>query len=146
MTKSTPELIDPLRLADQGRELRGSYPLATLERLVPMLHQPQGEVNFTLRFSRVGDGTRLVRGKVQATLVLTCQRCLMPMEFLVDQSVCLGVIETLRAADLLSEELEPLLVEGPVSLRDLVEDELLLAVPVVARHDLHECPAREFIE
>jgi uncharacterized protein len=147
MSKSWPELIDPIRLADQEQEICGSYPLAALERLVPLLHQVEGEVSFRLRFTRDVDGRRIVKGNVSSRLCLTCQRCLMPAWFPVEREVLLGVVGDLAAADRLPSELEPLLlVEGATSVRDMVEDELILALPVVAMHEPDQCSAQEVIE
>jgi uncharacterized protein len=60
--------------------------------------------------------------------------------------VLLGVVEDLAAADRLPAELDPLLIEGPTSVREMVEDELILALPVVAMHEHAQCPAREVLE
>lgn len=140
MSTSCPEWIDPLRLADQTVAFSGHYPLAEFGRLAPLLNPAEGEATFEFRFSREMNGRRVVRGNVSAHLSLICQRCLMPMDFPVDQTVCLGVVENLAQAEQLPDEWDPLLVEdGMTSVRNLVEDELLLALPVVARHDPPHC-------
>ncbi|CAK0760703.1 conserved hypothetical protein [Gammaproteobacteria bacterium] len=126
MSNPWPELIDPVRLADQGGEICGSYPLAALDRLVPLLHQVEGEVAFRLRFARDNEGRRVVLGQVSARLCLTCQRCLMPTWFSVAREVRLGVVADITAADQLPTELDPLVVEGATSVREMVEDELIL--------------------
>ncbi|CAK0765211.1 23S rRNA accumulation protein YceD [Gammaproteobacteria bacterium] len=147
MRKSWPELIDPFRLADQEREIRGTYPLAKLDRLIPSLHSPEGEVVFALHFGRDLESKPVIHGQVTTKLSLICQRCLTPMWFLIDCPVFLGIVQSMSEADRLPEEAEPLLVtETLVSIQELIEDELILALPIVATHEMEECPARETLE
>jgi uncharacterized protein len=147
MSKPWPEFINPLRLANQGVEFNGSYPLSALDRLVPQLQQAQGEVSFRFCFTKDIEGRQVVKGSVVARLCLTCQRCLMPLWFPVDREVFLGIVEDLAAADHLPVEMDPLLVEGDTtSVRAMVEDELILALPVVAMHERADCTAGEILE
>ncbi|CAK0740334.1 23S rRNA accumulation protein YceD [Gammaproteobacteria bacterium] len=127
-------------------EISGSYPLAALERLAPLLHQAEGEVAFRLHFSKDREGRRLVTGQVAARLVLVCQRCLAPTWFPVEREVLLGIVANLAAADQLPAELDPLVVADTLSIREMVEDELILELPVVAMHEIDQCPAREVLE
>ncbi len=146
MSKPWPEFIDPVRSANQGQEISGSYPLVGLDRLAASLHQADGEAEFRLCFATSPEGRRVVSGQVSARVSLLCQRCLMPFWFPIERDVLLGVVADLAAASQLPDELEPLVAEGVVSVREMVEDELLLALPVVATHPLDECPAREVLE
>ena len=147
MLYSSTQLIDPVRWANQGVAIKGGYSLATLDRLVPLLHTSEGEVTFALSFECNEEGRRVVRGQIAAKLVLLCQRCLAPMIFSVDRVVSLCVAEDLAAVDRLPNTCEPLLLEkGLVSVHTLVEDELILDLPVVALHDLTQCPAQTLIE
>jgi len=147
MSKSWPELINPLRLADQGVELKGSYSLSTFTRLVPLLCKVEGDVCFRLCFTKDIKGRRVVKGELVAHLCLPCQRCLMPFWFSIEREISLGIVEDLTAADQLPIEMDPLLVEeGSTSVRTMVEDELLLALPVVAMHERTDCPAIEILE
>jgi uncharacterized metal-binding protein YceD (DUF177 family) len=59
------------------------------------------------------------------------------MVLAVDQSFLLGVVESLDEVDTLPDGMEPVLVDGAdpaVTVLELIEDELLLAVPHVAQH------------
>jgi uncharacterized protein len=77
-----------------------------------------------------------VHGSVSAELVLQCQCCLEPLVFPVECPVNLAVATTVDAALLLPDDVEALMVEadGEVALADVVQDELLLAIPAVPRH------------
>ncbi len=68
-------------------------------------------------------------------LPLLCQRSLLQYLEPVSRHSIVSVIASLAEQDLLSDEAEPVLVEdGRIALQQLVEDELLLAVPLVPRN------------
>lgn len=140
MSSPLPEFVDPWRLAEQGKAFSGTIELKDLPRLREALMSEEGRAEFELRFER-GDQRRVcIRGSVTATLVLECQRCLEPMDYPVDSPVDLAVIEVVEEVARLPVESEPLLAEeGRIRLMDVVEDELLLSIPQVPRHDTREC-------
>jgi uncharacterized protein len=73
---------------------------------------------------------------VQAELVMRCERCLEPVTQSIKSDFRFGLVSSEDEAGLLPREFEPLLVEGSeLSLVDLLEDELLLSLPIVARHE-----------
>jgi uncharacterized protein len=135
MATGLPLRLDVPRLADQRVELVGRVPLARLERLATALAAPGGEAEVVLRFSRDAIGRALVEGRVQAELPLTCQRCLGRVDLPVTAGIQLVAVSDERAAAALPVEYEPLLLEGrEADTAALVEDELLLAVPIVPMH------------
>lgn len=137
-----PELIDPWRAVEAGAEFRGSLPLARMARLRESLREPTGEARFRLTFTRDPEGRGVLDGEIEARLILTCQRCLEALEFLVLTTLDLVLVSGLDEAGLLPEDLDPLLVpEEPLRLADLIEDELLLALPQIPRHEPGACPA-----
>ncbi|CAK0772064.1 23S rRNA accumulation protein YceD [Gammaproteobacteria bacterium] len=136
-----------MRLADQGVEMSGSYPLTALDRLIPLLDQIEGEVTFRLNFTRDTNEHRVVKGKISACLRLICQRCLMPTLFPIEREVLLGIVEDLMAAERIPANFEPLLVENSIiSVREMVEDELILSLPVVATHEHGYCPTEDLLK
>ncbi len=89
---------------------------------------------FTARFRYDEQGLVTIDVTVRAELPLVCQRSLLPYVEQVERSSLLTVIENIADQDELPESYEPVLVEhGRMALLDLVEDELLLAVPQVPR-------------
>ncbi len=135
MSRPLPELADPIRLCAGGSKFSGTLALADFDRLRPSLVSDEGEVSFTVEFEREAGGINAVRGTADTTLKLLCQRCARPFDLPVHAKWQLGAVSSLAEADRLPEEYEPLLVgEEPTRLRDVLEDELLLAVPQVPRH------------
>ena len=140
MSQRLPDHLDPWRFADLGKQINGSLELKGFPRLAESLTDAEGEVEFELDFYRDGSRRACLRGRVKARLPLQCQRCLARMELPVDSAVSLAFVESLDEAERLPDDLDPQLVEeGRVNLRDLLEDELLLALPQVALHPQGEC-------
>jgi len=82
--------------------------------------------------------TRFVKGRVSAEVEIECQRCMNLMSYPIDAEFSLAIIETEAQIETLSEEFEPLITEGRHFLPDVIEDELILAIPIVPVHDA-EC-------
>ena len=83
-----------------------------------------------------------VEGHISAVLALKCQRCLEAVEWPVTGDIHLGIVGSLAQADRLPEGYEPLMLEdeGKIPLKNIVEDELLLSLPSIPKHD-NDCSA-----
>jgi uncharacterized protein len=138
-----PVHIDPIRMADTRRLLQGEVALAEMPRLVDALQDGDGNVSVSLEFGIDEEGIRVMRGRVQAEVTLVCQRCLEAMRHQVDNQFALGLVRSETEAEELPSHYEPLLLDGkPLFLRDVIEDEMLLALPIVPRHPPQECGAK----
>ncbi len=134
MVEHLPERIDPLALAEKRRQFKGSLPLSQLVRLQDVLLNPEGLVRFELRFGKDGK-LSAVTGSVEAYLELQCQCCLGPIAWPVDSQVKLALVGSIDEADLLPESYEPLLLEEEtILLTDIIQEELLLAIPSIPQH------------
>jgi uncharacterized protein len=147
MSPRLPDFLEPLRLARQGVELNGQVPLARMPRLLAALAGDEGRAEVSLRFGTDEAGIVTLRGRISVELPMICQRCLQPMTQPVQVDVALApVADDGRAAEL-PDEYEPLVVgEGRLSTAELVEDELLLALPIVPMHEPSECPASQWLD
>lgn len=140
MSSTLPERVDPWHFCVNNRSFEGHISLGVLNRLRPLLASTDGEAVFTLLFARDDEKRPIVKGSIDAELQLYCQRCLESMRFVVSAAFALGLVESLEEAAGLPDTLEPLWVEeGELNLADIVEDELILAVPVTPRHVESEC-------
>ena len=105
-----------------------------------MLNDSQGEVKVSLYFGVDEVGRAFVRGNIAAELSLVCQRCLETLHWPVNIEICLAIVSSEREAGQLDDSYEPLVVgERLTSLSGMVEDEILLALPVVALHPQGTC-------
>lgn len=132
--------IDPLRLARAGAQLRGHMPMADMERFAPLLAQAPGEAEVELDFGIDVERRAFMRLQLRAEVALVCQRCLGPVRHLIEVERLLGVVTSEAQAEKLPDIYEPLYVtEEPLFLREVIEDELILSLPIVPRHAEDEC-------
>lgn len=137
-----PDSVDVHRHAGQGTIFHGTYPLARFTRLGPLLQNTNGNVEAELEFGIDDDGVSFVTGWVRGELTVQCQRCFGPLMIPVDARVSIGLVKDDEQTRNLPEHYEPFLLSDDrhVALPELIEDELLLALPIVPRHS-HECAA-----
>jgi uncharacterized protein len=138
MSADVPEVLDAWRMVAARREFAGRLPLSALPRLREALVDDAGEVAYTLAFDRDALQVPYVELGIEAQLPLLCQRTLQRFVYPVSLVQRLGL---LRAADAEDEAAEAALPPGYEALAvaedggvrplDLVEDELILAIPVV---------------
>ncbi|HKJ18139.1 MAG TPA: YceD family protein [Xanthomonadales bacterium] len=135
MSREFPDFVEPWRMADGRRSIGGTIPLARLKRLLPLLDSSDGDATFRLNFGYDAQQRAVVTVKVEAELKLICQTSLEPYFENVRQRSELLIISDQADQANLSEQEEFLLVdEGRFAVADLVEDELLLAVPQIPRN------------
>lgn len=135
-TVSLPELVDFRRLAARHTRLEGQFPLSRFARLREQLVDDHGVVQLEGEFFQDEDGRSVLQGRIVTALSLLCQRCLEPMALPVDQAFRLAAVWSEEQGTHLPAGYEAWIVqEDPVSLADMVEEELLLALPIVAAHD-----------
>ena len=128
------------------REFEARIPLASMVRLRDSLLQPEGEVT-----SRIGFGTDALKVPfvellIEAELPLQCQSSLRRFVLPVRLEQRLGLVRDEADEVALPPEYEALLVpaDGMLRLGELVEDELILALPVVPVAPDAEEVSREF--
>lgn len=140
-----PEGIKPQKLARQGTTLAGIIPA---ERLVNLLEGSLGAerpAEVELRFSSCDGVVALVEGRAKAEVIWQCQRCLEPVSVSLDVPVRLALVGDAAVEEGLPDGFEPLEVLGEeMPLADLVEQELILAAPIVPQHD--DCSSPETVE
>ena len=142
MADRLPDSFDPLEFVEKARRITGTVPLSKMDRLPDVLLSREGAVAVDLQFGREGLVAAII-GAVNADLVLQCQCCMEALDWPMRAEVRLGVVGSIDEGDRLPDDFEPLLVESgeKVSAVDIVQDELVLAIPVIPQHA--ECgPAR----
>ena len=138
-------VIDGFEFASAGATQQGVLPLSGFERLRDVLASEAGEVAYELKGVRDERGRPGLRLRVQGTLQLRCQRCLAPLALDVHADELLVLAATQAEIDA-----EPADVESPdrvlaakqMAVAELVEDELILALPFAPRHEGCEAGAR----
>ncbi len=133
--------IDPYRLAANGTVIDETEQIADFPRLLEALADDEGQARWQAAFSQSGDD---IARPVKLTLTGTancnvpCVRCLagLPMILKVDREFKLVKEEATAAAlDAQDSERDVMAVAPPWNLAELVEDEFLLALPLMPRHE-----------
>ncbi len=130
MAGGLPDLVDCARLAEDAAALERAYELGELPRLKDLLAQPQGALRATFAFSKLASGRPGARIAVHAAPVLVCQRCLQAFAFPVESESEVEFADDEMAAPSDVEREVFGTRGGMVSLRELAEEELLLALPI----------------
>lgn len=134
MSRDFPDWIDPHRAAQGEREFAGRVPVTWLKRLQDLLDAPSADetIDFQLRVWRDKQGHPRLDLALEGAVPLTCQRTLERFLFPIDARSDLTVIDSEAELTALPDDAEPKLCpEGRLELVDLIEDELLLQLPVV---------------
>lgn len=140
-------VIDGFEFASAGASQQGALPLSDFPRLADALASSAGKVSYSVKGMRDEHGRPGLRVAVRGTLSLRCQRCLEPIGFDVDSESILVLAATQAEID--AEPADPnapdrVLAGREMPVRDLVEDELILALPYAPRHD--DCAGRASVD
>jgi uncharacterized protein len=132
-------IIDAFAFARNGEIRTGEIPIASLTRLDVLAHQ--GVLTYAAR-GLIGErGRSFVELEVQGSLTLRCERCLQPMQWRLDLTSRLWLAKDEAEADTLPIEQDTYdVVVGSehFDLNVLIEDEVILAMPVDPKHE--QCP------
>ncbi len=142
MPRASKEPLDALNLAAAASVVEREFRLADLPRLLDRLAAPDGTAQARLALHSAG-GVPTGELAVRAEALLTCQRCLRPMRQALESKSQLAFVEREDSPVPADHEV---ITGDPrrVDLALLVEDELLLSLPLIPKHDDgDECAARE---
>ena len=147
MSANVPELLDAWRMVAARRRFEGRVPLSALGRLQGLVADAEGECSYALEFGR-DEVLRVayVELTIDTALPLICQRSMQRFLLAVNMVQRLGLVRDEEEEQALPPDYEALLVPEDGSLRplDLVEDELVMAVPVVPVAPGSEAVERDF--
>lgn len=136
-------VIDGFEFASSGASKQGNWPIGDFPRLGDMLAADTGEVAYEVDGVRDARGRPSLRVRVRGTLQVRCQRCLeaMPLEVQADETLVLaGTLDEIHAEAADAHGADRVVGGKEMLVRDLIEDELILALPYAPRHE--SCSAR----
>jgi uncharacterized protein len=122
-------------LAQREVTLSGELDLGKLPRLRGLLHSEVGSVRAALRFRQRRDSWLGIELDYELSAELKCQRCLEPFRHEAKERVGIVLAEAAALPETVPEGFEPFEVEGGrLKPAELVEDELIVAIPLVPKH------------
>jgi uncharacterized protein len=135
-----PVVVDSLEFARAGKRLCGDVALSQLDRLADSLLVTQGRLQFEIVGGYDARQRPVLKVSIDGELVLRCQRCLGPLphrlatasQLLVLSAGSAGVVEDL-------DDLDGVPAASNINVATLVEDEVLLALPMAPRHAEGAC-------
>ena len=135
-----PAYVDARKAFLQETELQGAVDLERLPRFAETLASDNANVVVSLRFARLEDGQRAITGHLQVSTELVCQRCLEPLPVSWEDDIALVLLEDECLAERLEPDWDPWVwTEQKLTLANLVEEQLLLSMPVVSYHADENC-------
>ena len=132
--KCLPAAVLVRKLLEQRACLQGEAAASRLERLSGAVLGLASPVTASLQFGSTDDGHVHCDIAVSVDVQMQCQRCLEPVTVALRTDSRLRLLDELEPSNL-ARHVEPvLLVKGELNITELVEEELLLALPIIAKH------------
>ncbi len=135
-----PAYVDARRAFVQETELQGAVELSRIPRFAETLASDRAVIEVKLDFAVADNGQRTIQGYIKANCDVSCQRCLEPLAVSWEDEVALVLLDSEAQAKQLSGEWDPWIwTEPKMVLAELVEEQLLLSMPVVSYHSEESC-------
>ena len=141
-----PTLIDPRKLANQGIVLEGHFEAKHLPRLALAVESIESPLAAFIKFEVDEVRAKVVNGTFEIAVTATCQRCLEPVRVDLVADIAAQIIWSEDQIGKVSGDREPwIVVDKMASLNELLEDEILLALPSVNYHENGMCTGDTFL-
>lgn len=130
-----PERVDVVKLFARNGSISAALPLARLKRLVASLADDSGQVAVELEFGHDEEGRQLLTGTLDSAVRVLCQRCLQEMDLDLHSDLHLLVLDSDEKVQELPETEDAVVMdESELDVAALIEDELILSLPLVPMH------------
>ena len=141
------DVVLPYKLARQAGGFRGTIAVDQFLRLGELVSGADGPVAIELAFRLDEEGRCRVHGRATVRVGIECGRCLQPQSRSLDVPLDLCIVASESSASSLAGDLEPFVLDGDeVRVTDLIEDDLILALPHQVCDEPHTCPNRPALE
>ncbi|MDI6955681.1 23S rRNA accumulation protein YceD [Pantoea sp. Pa-EAmG] len=136
-----PLTIDLARAAQKRLDYQGVYAPELVARLAETVVSVDSDVECTMSFAIDNQRLAVLEGTAETQVTLSCQRCNQSFSHHVHVSYCFSPVSSDEQAEALPEAYEPVDINdfGEIDLLAVIEDELILALPVVPVHDSEHC-------
>jgi uncharacterized protein len=122
----------------RGGYYQGRIEVSDLARLSEFLLSDQAIIEVEFSISQSDYGTPIVQGRLETNLAVECQRCLEAMEIplQIDFKLLVDADDDMIAVSSLDTVYSE---EGTISIFEVVEDEIILGLPLVIMHEDVAC-------
>jgi uncharacterized protein len=142
---SAPAVIDSLEFARAAQSMSGSLPVASLQRLHDVLFDTDGSLSYEVRGGCDSRQRPQLELRITGDLDLQCQRCLGLLPYVVDVR---NTVLLIPPAEQTSEDIDDAQTADAIEaspeleVTSLIEEEVLLSLPLAPRHAEGECASR----
>jgi uncharacterized protein len=140
-----PKRLDAIRFVDNETVLSSSLDVNLFKRFQEAVEDVNGPVDFKLAFQRDAEDHMFIDGECSTKATMVCQRCLDAVVLEVRGEFQIGLAFSDEKAKHLPKQYEPAIMDhnGNIDSFELVEDELILALPMFAYHADGECVIKQ---
>ena len=134
--------IDGLDFARKSSEIRGTIAVFDFSRLKDQLFSPEGEVHYKLSGRRDMEGQPQLELQINGHFNLVCQRCLGALAFDLDAAAVFILVpdeSRMPQPEDERDDVEYIVADAPIDVRALIEDEVLLSLPLAPAHENVNC-------
>ena len=139
-----PKKLDPIKSAQKRSLYEGLYYAHEMLRFTSAVVAVEAEVPVKVEFLKDAQGLTYFSGKMHSHVQLICQRCNQVLDHSVDTEFCFTPVQGNETNEQvpLPDAYEPVEVDdhGEINLFELLEDELILSLPIVPLHEQEDCP------
>ncbi len=138
-----PITISPTRSAQRRLVCEGVFKLSDMTRLLAVSEMRSEHVQVSVKFNVDERGLTVMSGTASALVALTCQRCNELFDKVLKVEFIFSPAKNEEAAENIPSyyDVIELNEDGEVNLRELVEEEFLLVLPLIPRHEIKDCSA-----
>lgn len=135
-----PQYLNPAKAAKTEERISAQMALSKLGRLKDRVLNLDKNFTVNMAFYQDRDGYTVIAVQLNAELLLTCQRCMQPMVLTLMSEGLLSPVINDQAAKQLPSQYDPvILVDNKIHLWELVEEEILLNLPLIVMHEDMAC-------
>lgn len=135
-----PAYVDSRKIFLQQGVIAGLVALERLSRFRTALASDKGSVYVELEFFNDEFGRQIIAGRLRAEVQVVCQRCLEPLGIVLEDDIKLALLRDESKVALLDAELDPwICADTNLDLASLVEEQLILCLPIVSLHESPSC-------
>lgn len=135
MSDLLPQYVNPWLLYRHNETVRGTLSLAAMPNLRDSQNRDDALAQVTLSVKQREDGQIVLDGEASIELALTCQRCLKPLIETFLAPVHLVLVKYERQLASVNDDDDAIVCEEHLLLAPLIEQELILALPMIAKHN-----------
>ena len=140
LDRPLPDYVDVRKVFLENEKVSGFVASEKLVNMRDILVGENARVKAMLNFLKDKTGRRIITGELTATIEVACQRCLEPLELLIEDDICLFLVEDDESAKSLDKNYEGWICSThKLCLAELIEEQLILALPLVSVHSDSSC-------